>query len=91
MELEYLVIISSHSQAVFLYNELIKKNCEVKIVSAPCSLANGCSKCIRFKEKYMDLILEEIKNNKVKTKGIYKVIVSYNGSTKYIQVKGPEN
>jgi len=91
MEQEYLVIISSHSQAVFLYNELIKKECNVRIASAPCTLANGCSKCIKFTEKDMNIILEEINKNKIRTKGVYKIVISHSGETKYVKIKGPED
>jgi len=88
---EYLVVFPSQNQAIFLYNELIKRGLEVKITSAPCTLTNSCSKCIRFNEKYMELILEEINNNKIKIKGIYKVIKDYTDKVKYVLVKGSDS
>jgi len=88
---EYLVILASQNQAIFLYNELKKKDLEVKIAAAPCTLTNSCSKCIRFNEKYMELILEEINKNKLKIKGIYKVTKDYTDKVKYVLVKGSDS
>lgn len=84
---EYMVVFASQSQAVFLYNELINKGYNVKFASAPCTLSNGCSKCIKFEEKYLGLIIDEIKKNRIRTKGIYKIVRDYSGNLKYVLVK----
>lgn len=88
---EYMVVFTSQGQGIFLYNELIKKGFQVQFASAPCTLAIGCSKCIKFSERYMDQIVDEIEKNKIKMRGIYKIVKNYTGNTKYVRVKGPEN
>ena len=88
-ENQYILIFASYSQAVFLYNELINQGCDIKMASAPCTLSNGCARYIKFKGSYMELILEQIKQKNIRSKGIYKVTKNCAGNLKYVEVKGP--
>lgn len=55
----YLLVFSSHNQAVYLYNWLIKKGYPVELVSTPCKISSGCTQSIKFGEEYMNDILYE--------------------------------
>jgi hypothetical protein len=71
---QFLLVFTSHNQAVFLFNKLIKKGYKVELVSTPCSLSVGCTQSIKFMEKDMQIIKTEIQVSNMKVRGIYKII-----------------
>ncbi|MBC8062873.1 MAG: DUF3343 domain-containing protein [Clostridiaceae bacterium] len=73
-ENEYLVIYPGHNIAALLYQRLLKKSCNVELVSTPVKITYGCSKSIRFKEVYIDIIRGEIRKIDTKPKGIYRIV-----------------
>ncbi|WML35830.1 DUF3343 domain-containing protein [Clostridium sp. OS1-26] len=58
-ESKYLLIFKSYNQAMLLYNELLKRDCDVELVSTPCRLSKGCSQSIVFKTKDAKKVIEE--------------------------------
>lgn len=82
-EEKVIAIFNSNSQAVLLYNILVKKSYNVVLLSAPNQISVGCTKGIRFNISYLDIIKEEIKNNKLICRGMYKRIIKDN---KYIYI-----
>ena len=72
-ENEYLVVYSGHNLASLLYQKLIKRSCKVELVSTPAKIYNGCSKAIKFKGIYMDIVRDEIGKINLKPRGIYKI------------------
>jgi len=73
-ENEYLVVYPGHNTATLLYKRLLKKSCNVDLVSTPIKISYGCSLSIKFKEVYMDIVNEEILKISMKPKGIYIII-----------------
>jgi len=73
-ENEYLVVYPGHNAATLLYQRLIKKSCNVELVSTPIIISYGCSQAIKFKEIYKDIVSDEIKRINVKPKGIYLIV-----------------
>ncbi|MTK13371.1 MAG: DUF3343 domain-containing protein [Clostridiaceae bacterium] len=84
-EERYLLVFESYNQAMLLYNELLKKECKVELVSTPCRVSRGCSQSIVFTATDIKKVIEEIKKNKVIIKGIYK-IVKNNGFNEYVHI-----
>ena len=73
-ENEYLVVYPGHNVASLLYQKLLKRSCKVELVSTPGKISNGCSRAIKFKEVYMDIVRFEIEKIAAKPKGLYKII-----------------
>jgi len=73
-EHEYLVVYPGHNTTTLLYQRLLKKFCNVELVSTPIKISYGCSLSIKFKEAYMDIVNSEILKISMKPKGIYKII-----------------
>lgn len=73
-ENEYLVVYSGHNTAALLYQRLLKRLCEIALVSTPVKISYGCSQSIKFKEIYMDIVIEEIAKIKIKPKGVFKIV-----------------
>ncbi|MBU3181362.1 putative Se/S carrier-like protein [Clostridium psychrophilum] len=71
---EYLVVYPGHNSATLLYQRLIKKSCNVELVSTPIIISYGCSLAIKFREIYMDIVNDEIIKINIKPKGMYKII-----------------
>lgn len=84
-EEKYLLVFSSGSHAMLLYNQLINKGCSLELVATPCRLSRGCSQSIVFQASDMRTIIEEIKTNNVIVKGIYK-IVEKNNHKNYVAI-----
>ncbi|AJA47757.1 hypothetical protein CPAST_c16870 [Clostridium pasteurianum DSM 525 = ATCC 6013] len=76
---KYIIVISSNSQATYLYNELMKKKINIEFISTPSKIVSGCSKSIIFRSKNKEDILSEITSNKVKIYGVYRLIRTDNG------------
>ncbi|MBU3143986.1 DUF3343 domain-containing protein [Clostridium sp. CF012] len=74
MKFKYLVVLVSNSHSTLLYNNLLRKGCKIELISAPSNIARGCAKAIRFDESDTDIVVQEIKNNKLIIKGIYKIV-----------------
>ena len=73
-ENEYLIVYPGHNIASLLYQRLLKKSCKVEIVSTPTKISYGCSKAIKFKEVYMNIINIEIEKIDIKPKGMYRIV-----------------
>lgn len=73
-ENEYLVVYPGHNIAALLYQRLLNKSCKIELVSTPVKISYGCSRAIKFKEAYMNIVIGEIAKITVKPKGIYKII-----------------
>jgi hypothetical protein len=85
MKFKYLVVLVSNSHSTLLYNNLLRKGCEIELVSAPSYISRGCTKAIRFDESDTDIVVQEIKNRKLIIKGIYKIVNEING-TSYVLI-----
>ena len=84
-EVEYIVILASNNYASFLYKKLIERKCKVSYISVPRSIARSCRKAIKFYKRDLNLVQQEIKNNKLKSKGIYKIVIK-NRKVNYVLV-----
>ncbi|MCB2306187.1 DUF3343 domain-containing protein [Clostridium estertheticum] len=71
---EYLVVYPGHNTATLLYQRLLKKSCNVELVSTPIKISYGCSLSIKFKEIYIDIVNAEILKISIKPKGVYRII-----------------
>lgn len=70
---QYLLVFISNNYAVMVFNKLVKKGLSVELISTPCTISAGCSQSIRFEEKYLEKMKEELKLNRICIKGIYKI------------------
>ena len=73
-ENEYLVVYSVHNTAALLYQRLLKRLCKIVLISTPVKISYGCSQSIKFKETYIDIVIDEIAKIKIKPKGVYKIV-----------------
>ena len=71
---EYLVVYPGHNITSLLYQRLKKKSCKVESVSTPTKIYSSCSHAIRFKETYMDIVMDEIEKINTKPKGVYRIV-----------------
>ncbi|MCB2354171.1 putative Se/S carrier-like protein [Clostridium estertheticum] len=73
-EAEYLVVYPGHNTTTLLYQRLLKKSCNVELVSTPIKISYGCSLSIKFKEIYIDIVNAEILKISIKPKGVYRIV-----------------
>jgi len=85
LENEYLAVFKSQNHAIYLYGILNKKGIQIKIIQTPCKISTSCTHSIKFKEKYINIIINEIKNSGIKIRGIYKIIV-HEGKKEYEKI-----
>ncbi|MCM1989314.1 DUF3343 domain-containing protein [Oceanirhabdus seepicola] len=84
-EVEYIVILASNNYASLLYKKLLGRKCKITFISAPRSIARSCKKAIKFYKRDLNIVKQEIKNNKLKSKGIYKIEIK-NKKINYVLV-----
>lgn len=82
---QYILVFKSYNQAMMLYNDLLKKECNIELVSTPCRISRGCSQSILFTSSDIKKVIETTQNNKVKIKGIYRIVQS-NDSINYVHI-----
>lgn len=85
LENEYLAVFKSQNHAIYLYGRLNKKGVLTKIIQTPCKISTSCTHSIKFQQKYINIIISEIKNSGIKIRGIYKIIV-HEGKKRYEKV-----
>lgn len=85
-ENQFLMVFSSHNQAILLYNELKKSGCNVNLISTPCGLSRGCSQSIIFGIEDTRTIVDILKNSNIKVARIYK-IVKQDNKLSYVSVQ----
>lgn len=85
LENEYLAVFKSQNHAIYIYGILNSKGIVTKIIQTPCKISTSCTHSIKFEEKYMNIIMSEIKNSGVKIRGIYKII-NHEGRKEYEKV-----
>jgi hypothetical protein len=73
-ETRYILIFRSYNQAMLLYDKLLKRGCNVELISTPCKLSKGCSQSLSFGKENVKEVIEEAKNNKIEISNIYKVV-----------------
>jgi len=58
-----------------------------EVISLPCKIASqGCGYCLKFPEKYIDIVVSESRANNYPVREIYKI---HKGTTKNIYEKIP--
>lgn len=85
-EVKYIVILASNNYASFLYKKLKRFGYRVEYISAPVGLAKSCKKAVRFNESDLKIVRQEISKNRLRIKGIYKIVVK-NRRTSYVLVR----
>ena len=73
-DIKYIVTLLSNSYSTLLYKNLKSKGLNVEYISTPSAIGRGCQKAVRFNETDIEFVKEEILKNKLKIKGIYKVV-----------------
>lgn len=70
----YLLVFSSHNQAIYLFNSLARKGYNLELVSTPCVLSSGCTQSLKFSESNRMSILNEVGLMNASIKGLYKIV-----------------
>ncbi|GFZ31019.1 hypothetical protein CSC2_15450 [Clostridium zeae] len=71
-----IIAFSSTSQSVNLYKILKNKKYNVVMIQTPCTISAGCARSIELKEKDLDAVVNEIKQNNLEIKGIYRRVLN---------------
>lgn len=71
-----IIAFSSTSQSVNLYKILKNKKYNVVMIQTPCTISAGCARSIEIKEQDLEVIVNEIKQNNLEIKGIYRRILN---------------
>ncbi|GKU23523.1 DUF3343 domain-containing protein [Clostridium folliculivorans] len=71
-----IIAFSSTSQSVNLYKILKNKKYNVVMIQTPCTISAGCARSIEIKEQDLEDIVNEIKQNNLEIKGIYRRVLN---------------
>jgi hypothetical protein len=71
---DYTMTFTSHHRALYIYERLIRKNIQAKLVNAPNKINISCTQAVKFKEMDMEVVQNELKKNNIYPTGMYKII-----------------
>lgn len=71
---DYIMIFTSHHRALYMYERLIRKNIQVKLVNAPNKINISCTQAVKFKEMDMEVVQNELKRNNIYPTSIYRIM-----------------
>ena len=71
---DYTMTFTSHHRALYIYEHLIRKNIQAKLVNAPNKINISCTQAVKFKEIDMEVVQKELKRNNIYPTAMYKII-----------------
>lgn len=72
---DYLMTFPNHNRALYIYERLVKKKIQVKLVSAPNKINVSCTQAVKFKEIDMEIVEKELEGNKIYPTALYRIVV----------------
>jgi hypothetical protein len=71
---DYIMVFTSHYRAIYIYDRLIRRNLEVKLVTAPNTINISCTQAVRFKGMDMEIIKQEVRKDNIYPTAIYRIV-----------------
>lgn len=85
--MDCLAVYDSGNYTLRMSRHFDKMGLVFEVVSLPCAISSqGCGYCLKFPEKYIDIVVSESRANKYPVRELYKV---YKGATKNTYKKIP--
>lgn len=71
---DYIMTFTSHHRALYMYERLIRKNINVKLVAAPNKINISCTQAVKFNEIDMEIVQKELQRNNILPTAMFKII-----------------
>lgn len=71
---DYIITFTSHHRALYMYEHLIRKNIQAKLVNAPNKINISCTQAVKFKEMDMEAVQRELYRNNIYPTATYRII-----------------
>ncbi|MFT8351086.1 DUF3343 domain-containing protein [Clostridium saccharoperbutylacetonicum] len=71
---DYTMTFTSHNRALYIYERLVRKNIQAKLVNAPNKINISCTQAVKFKEMDMEVVQGELQKNNIYPTAMYKII-----------------
>jgi hypothetical protein len=71
---DYTMTFTSHHRALYIYERLVRKNIQAKLVNAPNKINISCTQAVKFKEMDMEVVQKELQKNNIYPTAMYKII-----------------
>lgn len=71
---DYIMTFTSHNRALYMYQHIIRKNIQVKLVNAPNKINISCTQAIKFKEIDNEVIKKELQRNNIYPTATYRIV-----------------
>ncbi|WP_459481332.1 DUF3343 domain-containing protein [Clostridium saccharoperbutylacetonicum] len=71
---DYTMTFTSHNRALYIYERLVGKNVQAKLVSAPNKINISCTQAVKFKEMDIEVVQKELQKNNIYPTAMYKII-----------------
>lgn len=71
---DYTMTFTSHNRALYIYERLVRKNIQAKLVNAPNKINISCTQAVKFKEMDIEVVQKELKKNNIYPTAMYKII-----------------
>lgn len=70
----YIMSFTSHHRALYMYERLVRKNIQAKLVNAPNKINISCTQAVKFKEMDMEVVQKELQRNNIYPTAIYRIV-----------------
>lgn len=74
--INYIVVFHTTSASLQLFKILKSKNYNISMIATPCTISAGCARAIEFQQEDLDKIVQEIRENEVVIRAIYKRVIN---------------
>lgn len=71
---DLIMTFTSHHRALYMYERLMRKKVQVKLVSAPNKINVSCTQAVKFKELDIEVIKSELQKNNIYPTAIYRIV-----------------
>lgn len=71
---DYTMTFTSHNRALYIYERLVRKNIQAKLVSAPNKINISCTQAVKFKEMDIEVVQKELQKNNIYPTAMFKII-----------------
>jgi hypothetical protein len=71
---DFIMVFTSHYRALYIYERLLKKNIEVKLITAPYKINISCTQAIKFKERDSEVIKQELQKDNIYPTAVYRIV-----------------
>lgn len=70
---DHIMIFTSHYRALYIYERLLGKKLQVKLVNGPNKINSSCTQAVKFKGNDMEVVKQELQRHNIYPTAVYTI------------------